>query len=614
MHNKKQKVPGFYTNFVPYIETHGHKGWFIQCRSVSISFILNYFTMRQFLTLICLFLIFSTTAFAQLSSIQWLHTMKTPANTQFGDVYPLNLAVDNGGNCTILGYYTSTVVFEDGDKLVHSGSTNNDHLMIIRYDQMGNLLWKSSIIANANNVFEANARMGIDNMGNVFVAGRLSVDLLNFGNNIILSKTCIGNCHEIFIAKYDNNGAAQWVKSVQVSNNKQHQIAGIDCDAQGNIYVAGLNGGTAITFEDSPTITGLIENQQFLAKLDPNGNLIWFRSLEENSGLAICTILRVSPTGNAYLSGNFDDVALSFGNNVTAEPSPMAFNNAYIVKYSTTGIPLWSKSLSGEGVDILDMDIDAQERAHVVCDVTDSLSTEGQTIAAIITKDRPYLGTILRIDSLNTTVALDVDYKEVSTYPLFTMAVKPNGNFNVAGVFGEELTVGDITLPDPIKSDISLIAGGENVPIQAVHLGEGGFENIENFYYGSMIGLDKDSFLYMLGTYYQDAVIGSFTLNNAGMFLAKLNTGTVGTKQPHQQEVSASIMPNPNTGSFMLQLAQKPDNGWLSVLDTNGKSIFGAPINAEKMLLDLNLPNGFYSVTVHDGTMMARNKLVINRE
>jgi Secretion system C-terminal sorting domain len=569
--------------------------------------------MRQFLTLICFFLILCQPLTAQLSSIQWLHAMRTPANPQFGDVFPLSFSVDTNGNSTILGYYTSTVVFDDGDNLVHSGSASNDHLMLIRYDPMGNLLWKSSIIANASNVFEANVRMSIDNMGNVFVAGRLSVNILNFGNNITLSKTCIGNCHEIFIAKYDNNGVAQWVKSIQVTNNKQHQIAGIDCDAQGNIYVAGLNGGTAITFEDSPTITGLIENQQFLAKLEPNGNLIWFRSLEGNSGLATCTILRVSPAGNAYLSGNFDDVALSFGNNVTATPSPLPVNNAYIVKYSTTGIPLWSKSVSGEGVDILDMDIDAQERAHVVCDVTGSLSTEGQTIAATPTSTRPYLGTILRIDSLNTTVALDVDYEEASTYPLFTIAVKPNGNFNVAGVFGEELEVGDITLPDPIKSDILVMAGGDNVPIQAVHLGGGGFENIENFYYGSMIGLDKDGFLYMLGTYYQDAVVGTFSLNSAGMFIAKLNTGPVGTLQPRPKEVSASIMPNPNNGSFTIQLEKILDNGILKLTDIHGKTVLEQVFSGQMQQINHNLPNGCYSLSIQNGLQYQTVKVIVSR-
>jgi hypothetical protein len=96
------------------------------------------------------------------------------------------------------------------------------------------------------------------------------------------------------------------------------------------------------------------------------------------------------------------------------------------------------------------------------------------------------------------------------------------------------------------------------------------------------------------------------------MFLAKLNTGTVGILQPHQKEVFCSIMPNPSTGQFILQMAQKPDEGWLSVLDMNGKTVFGRPINTEKMMLDLNLPNGFYTVIVNDGTIMARNKLVIN--
>jgi Secretion system C-terminal sorting domain len=570
--------------------------------------------MRQFLTLICLFLIFSTPSSAQLSSVQWLHTMKTPANTQFGDVYPLSLAVDNGGNCTILGDFTSTVVFDNGAPLVHaSTSSANDHLMILRYDNAGNLLWKSSIIANADNVFDKNARMGIDNEGNVVVAGRLSVDLLSFGNNITLSRTCLGDCYEIFIAKYNNNGEAQFAKAIQVPNNNKHQIAGIDCDAQGNIYVAGLNGGTAITFEDSPisstTITNLIPDQQFLAKLGSDGNLIWFRSLEENSGLAICTILRVSANGNAYLSGNFEDVPLSFDNIVTA--IPFSSTNAYIVKYNTAGTPLWTKSLSGNDVDILDLDIDAQEHAHIICDVKGNLNVDGQTIA---TTTKSYLGTILSVDSLNTNVALEVSYAEGSTFPLFTIAVKPNGDFFAAGVFGEELTVGATTLPFPTRTDIAVVAGGNTLPIKAVHFGEGGFENIENFNYGRMIGLDGNGFVYILGTYFSGGFIDTFTLNNAGMFLAKLNTGTVGTKHPHQQEVSASIMPNPNTGSFTLQLAQKPDNGWLSVLDTNGKSVFGASINAEKMILDLNLPNGFYSVTVHDGTIMARNKLVINRE
>ncbi len=568
--------------------------------------------MRQFLTLICLFLIFSTPSPAQLSSIQWLHTMKTPANTQFGDVYPLSLAVDNGGNCTILGDFTSTVVFDNGAPLVHASTSANDHLMILRYNKTGDLLWKSSIIANADNVFEKNARMGIDNEGNVVVAGRLSVNLLSFGNNITLSRTCSGDCYEIFIAKYNNNGEAQFAKAIQVPNNNKHQIAGIDCDAQGNIYVAGLNGGTAITFEDSPTssttITNLIPDQQFLAKLGSDGNLIWFRSLEGNSGLATCTILRVSPNGNAYLSGNYEDVPLSFNNNVTA--IPFSSTNAYIVKYNTDGTPLWTKSLSGDGVDILDMDIDAQEHAHIVCDVTGNLNVDGQTIA---TTTKSYLGTILSVDSLNTDVALEVGYEESSTYPLFTIAVKPSGDFFAAGVFGEEITVGATTLPFPTRTDIAVVAGGDTVPIQAVHFGEGGFENIENFNYGRMIGLDGNGFVYILGTYFSGGFIGSFTLNNAGMFLAKLNTGTVGTLQPHQQEMAASIMPNPNTGSFTLQLGNILENSILKLTDMHGKTVLEQVILGQTQQINHNLPNGCYSMSIQNGTQYQTVKVIVAR-
>lgn len=82
----------------------------------------------------------------------------------------------------------------------------------------------------------------------------------------------------------------------------QNTMAGTGRDAAGNLYIAGSYTGTPTV--GTTATTNLGESEAFLAKYDPNGNLVWMKAMH-GAGADGIDRLFVEPSGRCTVSGSF---------------------------------------------------------------------------------------------------------------------------------------------------------------------------------------------------------------------------------------------------------------------------------------------------------------------
>jgi len=247
------------------------------------------------------------------------------------------IAADGSGNVFVTGSFMGTASF-DGTMLTSAGSFD---IFVAKYNTSGTLLWAKR--AGGTSFSEEGKGISVDGSGNSYVTGI-------FGNNATFgpgegNETILpaAGGSDIFVAKYDTNGALVWATGVGGMNTDT--ATGIGVDGAGNSYVTGY-------FSTSTTIDGTVLNSVggediFVAKFDGNGTPLWANSAggtANDQGHAIVA----DAAGNSYLTGYYNTSAVfGFGEtNQTVLNAASAFD-IFIARYNTDGTLAWTRSAGG---------------------------------------------------------------------------------------------------------------------------------------------------------------------------------------------------------------------------------------------------------------------------
>lgn len=136
-----------------------------------------------------------------------------------------------------------------------------------------------------------------------------------------------------------NNFNLSWVK--YVGNIDVDQANDVVSDSQGNVYVTGYYMGDLYFWPIN--LYGMGLKDMFVAKLDPDGNLIWITSVAGVNNV-YGTGITLDNDGNVIVTGTFkgqafvESYSLSSNNNST---------DIILIKYDTDGNLLWYKSVGG---------------------------------------------------------------------------------------------------------------------------------------------------------------------------------------------------------------------------------------------------------------------------
>ncbi|MBZ0199929.1 MAG: T9SS type A sorting domain-containing protein, partial [Ignavibacteriaceae bacterium] len=218
-----------------------------------------------------------------------------------GKDYGRSLIADPMGNVYTTGYYQNTGDFGNGVSLTSFG--NYDYYLA-KFDILGNAVWARG---GGGTLTDRGFGVVLDPDGNVLVTGHL-FGTANFSDSML---TSAGNL-DLFTAKYDTAGNLLWIKQgFSVSQLSPHAIA---VDAAGNSAVAcyfGSSSALTATF-GSVTVTTHGNRDAAVVKYDANGNVLWAESMGGLLSTEESNDVCFDPAGNVYVTGRFNTEA-NFG-------------------------------------------------------------------------------------------------------------------------------------------------------------------------------------------------------------------------------------------------------------------------------------------------------------
>lgn len=323
--------------------------------------------------------------------IQWIHSaggdwISAPGNP--GRNEALSLCIDSTGNIYIVGYIFGPDYRFDSVQF-HGGS--GAQAFLAKYNPSGDLLWvrRDSVppysIANGvacgpdGNIYmtgrygEFDGRVFIakytpegvevwrkvpskvtgncdaiditvNSRGDLFVLGRVSGTFLFDSISITTSYS------QDFIAKYDLQGRAIWVRSGQHGTFGVGQAIG--ADSAGSCYITANGGGGA---------------DGFLAKYDSTGTQLWLRGIHAKvNGIA------VQSSGEFYCTGMFEGNEGKI-DTITLPPSLPSSFDAFIALFNPDGYVMWAKAIRGnKGDEGYGITYDRHDNIYVTGDFGDS--------------------------------------------------------------------------------------------------------------------------------------------------------------------------------------------------------------------------------------------------
>ncbi len=139
-----------------------------------------------------------------------------------------------------------------------------------------------------------------------------------------------------YVVKSDAIGNYVWAKAL--ASNGDDIISEVSFDAAGNVFVVGEHTSTA-SFGGTSFINNEGKNA-FVAKLDPNGEVIWSRSIG-NEEDAKFTSLHIDGQGNVFAYGEFGGNLNLDGNSLVSTD----VKSLFLLKLNNAGVVVWAKSM-----------------------------------------------------------------------------------------------------------------------------------------------------------------------------------------------------------------------------------------------------------------------------
>jgi len=262
--------------------------------------------------------------------------------------YINSICHDATGNIFVTGRYSGVTNFAATNSLTAIGI---EDAYIAKYNSSGVIQWANNFGASGKTC--DGMKIISDNAGNCYVIGYFegSVDFDPSASNFVLNSN---GSFDVFVAKYSSSGAFIWAFNLGGTNMDMGMS--IEFDNQGNIVVGGIFRST-VDFDPSPSTytlssVGTGEFDGFFAKYNPNGTLMWAKSVGGDNLLGEWVRdIKVDATNNIYVVGYYTGT-------IDLDPTITAYNlvsngnyDIYLAKYDANGNILWGHSFGGANFD-----------------------------------------------------------------------------------------------------------------------------------------------------------------------------------------------------------------------------------------------------------------------
>lgn len=147
-------------------------------------------------------------------------------------------------------------------------------------------------------------------------------------------------------------------------------VAAIHIGEDQNILITGMFQNTADF--GSASITSWAYQDGFVAKYDPQGNVLWVNGINGNDDQVWGADVTSDANNNVYVTGYFYSPAIYFTPSDSIEKNPGSSSDIFLVKYNSNGVFQWAKS--GKGTYSLAKSITCDAQDNVI--ISGSYNTE----------------------------------------------------------------------------------------------------------------------------------------------------------------------------------------------------------------------------------------------
>ena len=227
-------------------------------------------------------------SFDSYGTFRWVKFYHKASNIQY--------SIDHSGDLLISGLLYNDSLILDGMTYTYPGYK----YFSAKMDNQGNVLWVSPKHTREHFFF--------DEIGNTYVYGNF-LDSLTYGDTTLFSGvTSTSTSDNVgFVAKLDQNMEAEWVISTQVQNESfvaRAKVEYAQFDGYGNLYLGGRSSGHISVNQHPFTYTK--KSSMYLAKLDPQLNLLWLKSTAGSAGQFVHHV-SVDQEGEVFIDGRYDN-------------------------------------------------------------------------------------------------------------------------------------------------------------------------------------------------------------------------------------------------------------------------------------------------------------------
>jgi hypothetical protein len=255
---------------------------------------------------------------------------QTNANNSYG------IDIDAQHNIFIAGTFYDSLKLSDSI-IITSSFQNN--LFLAKFDINGNPLWANyAAVDDLNETYPFSLKT--DQLGNCFITG-------GFRNNTYFDSTPTTSWggDNVFIARYNNDGSFQWVRTAGCANGARG--FSIALNDSGNLFITGSFNYSKLVFETDTLFNTSTAEDIFVAKYDVNGNYFWFRKAGGTS-YDIGRGIAPDQNGGCFVTGNFRNSS-SFSSFTLTSSGPY---DSFIAHYDENGNVISLLQGGGSGTDI----------------------------------------------------------------------------------------------------------------------------------------------------------------------------------------------------------------------------------------------------------------------
>ena len=271
----------------------------------------------------------------------------------------VSVAVDGDGNIAFSGVVAGPIDLDPSPERTVAPSPfgGMGDIFVSVFTPSGILKWANRLGSSG---YEIGQSVAFDSTGALYVTGSFQRTIDFDPGDGMESLTAVGadsNPTDMYISKFDNNGAFQWVRQYK-GYGMGDGPAVISVDSNNSIYVSGnfngqLNFYTNQNKQDTFTVTSVGTRDSFISKWTSSGTHLWTKTFGGSGGAAYGGRTAIEGNGNIFFIGSESGTVVFEpgieGFNLTS--NSLGYTDIFILKLNPSGDFLWAKNMGSAADD-----------------------------------------------------------------------------------------------------------------------------------------------------------------------------------------------------------------------------------------------------------------------